>query len=82
MTTDWGRKQRPPGGERHNDDQDGIADGRVAKQQSTKKMVLVMIARGGGTCVEGGLHDDNMSTAMTVHHTTIWYRKEGRKRRL
>jgi hypothetical protein len=31
----------------------------VAKQQSTKKMVLVVIARGGATCDEGGLHENN-----------------------
>jgi hypothetical protein len=37
MTTDCGRKQLPSGGERHDDDQDGIANGGVAKQQSTKK---------------------------------------------
>jgi hypothetical protein len=43
-------------------------------------MVLVMIASGGGTCNKGGLHDNNMMTLMTIHHTTISYRKEGRKR--
>ncbi len=45
-------------------------------------MVLVMIARGGGTCNKGGLHDNNMTTSMTIHHITINYRKEGRKRPL
>ncbi len=36
------------------DDQDGIANGGVAKQQLTKIMVLVMIARGGGMSTKGG----------------------------
>ncbi len=68
--------------ERHDEDHNSIANGGVAKQQSTKKMVLLMIARGVQGATKGGLHDNNMMTLMTVHHTTISHRKEWRKRQL
>jgi len=65
--TDCGRRQQPPGGKRqdnyihnHDDNHDCITDGGVAKQQSTKNIVLVMIAQEKvRRATKGGLHGDN-----------------------
>ncbi len=39
-----------------------------------------MIARGVQHATKGGLHDNDMTTSMTIHHTTISHSKEGKKR--